>query len=125
MRYLKAHSELPPVSRIAFGCASLGGRVGKQEGLRALALAHDSGINLFDTARSYGFGRGERILGEFIRTRPRDSVVVITKAGIAPPRFGIVEGAARALVSRALGRLPDPTGRLSLFAPRQLRSTLA
>src|SRR2546429_236467 len=110
MRYVKAHPNLAPVSRIAFGCASLGGRVGRREGLRALALAHDLGINLFDTARSYGFGSGERILGEFIRTRRRYDLILMTKAGIAPPPLGIAEGAARALASAALHRVPGSVG---------------
>lgn len=134
MRYLIAHPSLPAVSRLAFGCASLGGRVGAKKGLRALALAHDLGVNLFDTARSYGFGSAERILGDFLRTRRRDRVVVMTKAGIAPPRFGRAEGAARAAILRAASILPAAVGRsaqrlfvpdpLPLFTPARLRSSL-
>lgn len=71
------------VSVLGFGCAPLMGRVGRRDSLRALTAALDAGITFFDTARSYGYGQGEALLGEVLRGR-RDSVVVCTKFGILP-----------------------------------------
>ena len=55
---------------IGMGCASLGSRVGRREGLRALARAYDAGITWFDVAPSYGDAEAETILGEFVQGRP-------------------------------------------------------
>ena len=88
--------ELPPTSALGFGCASLGGRVSAADGLRALAIAWDTGVRYFDTARSYGYGESERLLGRFVRTRARDRVVVATKAGILAGRPTLPRRAAKA-----------------------------
>ncbi|XP_065863110.1 pyridoxal reductase, chloroplastic isoform X2 [Euphorbia lathyris] len=58
-------------------------------------LALDNGINLFDTADSYGTGRlngqSERLLGKFIREFPgkqkRDDIVIATKFAAYPWRL--------------------------------------
>jgi aryl-alcohol dehydrogenase-like predicted oxidoreductase len=50
-----------------------------------MGAAWESGITLFDTARSYGFGEAEAVLGEFLRGK-RDRAVVATKYGIAVQR---------------------------------------
>ncbi len=44
-------------------------------------VALDVGINHFDLARSYGYGRAEAMVGRFLRGR-RDQVVLATKFGI-------------------------------------------
>ena len=66
---------------LAFGCAFIGGRVGGREATRALGEAWDAGVNFFDTARSYGIGESERILGGFLRGR-RERAILCSKAGI-------------------------------------------
>jgi D-threo-aldose 1-dehydrogenase len=43
--------------------------------------AWDAGLRYFDTAPHYGLGLSERRLGAYVRTRPRDEVVVSTKVG--------------------------------------------
>lgn len=59
------------------------GRVGKPGSLRAMAEAFAAGVNVFDTARSYGQGQAEAVLGEFLRGK-RDQAIVSTKFGIRP-----------------------------------------
>ena len=76
------------VSVVGFGTAPMGSRYGAREGLRALEVAYESGITLFDTARSYGHGDAERILGRFLRGK-RDRVVVSTKFGIDAPASSV------------------------------------
>jgi diketogulonate reductase-like aldo/keto reductase len=61
------------------------GRVSRGASLRAMNAAWDDGITLFDTARSYGFGEAEAVLGEFLRGK-RQQAIVATKFGIAPQK---------------------------------------
>jgi aryl-alcohol dehydrogenase-like predicted oxidoreductase len=80
------YSELPDgtkCSALGFGCSAVMGRAGRKESLRAMGLALDAGINIFDTARSYGYGGSEGLLGEFLAGRG-DEVLVSTKFGIRP-----------------------------------------
>src|ERR1700693_2773414 len=49
-------------SVLGFGCGSVLGRVGRGASLRAMHIAWDAGIPLFDTARSYGSGDAEAVL---------------------------------------------------------------
>ena len=73
----------PQVSVLGMGCAAMMGSAGRKQSLAALEAATDAGINFFDTARSYGYGQSEGLLGEFLAGR-RDQVVLCTKFGILP-----------------------------------------
>ncbi|HEX3472885.1 MAG TPA: aldo/keto reductase [Silvibacterium sp.] len=75
-------------SVLGFGCSALLGRTGRRDSLAALGAAWDAGISLYDTARAYGYGESEALLGEFLRGR-RDKAVISTKFGIvaAPQQF--------------------------------------
>ena len=61
--------------------------------------ALDLGINLFDTAELYGFGRSERILAEALGQR-RDEAFIATKITPVMPLAPIVEQRARASLRR-------------------------
>jgi aryl-alcohol dehydrogenase-like predicted oxidoreductase len=91
MRYvdlpLASTGSAAKISVLGFGCAPLMGRVGRKDSLKALAAAQDAGINFFDTARSYGYGESEGLLGGFLKGR-RQSAVICTKFGILPARGG-------------------------------------
>ena len=52
----------------------------ENEAIRAIQTAVDLGINWIDTAPFYGWGRGERIVGQAIQGR-RDQVFIFTKCG--------------------------------------------
>lgn len=69
-------------SALGFGCGAVMGRVGKPGSLRAMAEAFSNGVILFDTARSYGMGQSEAVLGEFLRGK-RSQAIVSTKFGIS------------------------------------------
>jgi aryl-alcohol dehydrogenase-like predicted oxidoreductase len=83
MRYLERQDLRASV--LGFGCGAVLGRVGRGDSLRAMGAAWDAGINVFDTARSYGYGEAEGLLGEFLAGR-RDEAVIFTKFGIWPER---------------------------------------
>jgi aryl-alcohol dehydrogenase-like predicted oxidoreductase len=109
------------VSVLGFGCAYLMGRYGRRVSLSALHSAMDAGINYFDVARSYGYGRAERMLGEFLKGR-RDQCFVATKFGIVPPAESFVRSVARPIVRQGI-RVAKWTG-LS-FVDRVLRKGIA
>src|SRR5579883_2950721 len=72
------------VSAIGFGCWEMGGNYGAidtQEVTTAIRRALDLGVTLFDTARGYGAGRSEEILGRALGA-DRKNVVVVTKCAI-------------------------------------------
>jgi aryl-alcohol dehydrogenase-like predicted oxidoreductase len=88
MEYTQLGDRGPQVSRIAFGNWSAGGDWGSVDRDAAIAAtreALDLGITLFDTARAYGFGAAEELLGEALRPEiksARGSIVIATKGGL-------------------------------------------
>jgi aryl-alcohol dehydrogenase-like predicted oxidoreductase len=91
---------------LGFGCSAMLGRVGRRASLAALGAAFDAGITFYDTARSYGYGESEALLGEFLRGR-RDSVVISTKFGILPARTNLLKEAMKPVMRRLLQLAPD------------------
>lgn len=72
------------VSAVGFGCWELGGEYGhydESEVIAAVQRALDLGINCFDTAEGYGFGRSEDLLARALGPRRKD-VILVTKFGI-------------------------------------------
>jgi aryl-alcohol dehydrogenase-like predicted oxidoreductase len=92
-------------SVLGFGCSAVLGRVGRKASLAALAAAYDAGITFFDTARSYGYGESEALLGEFLHSR-RDSVMISTKFGILPARTSLLKKALKPLARKLLQLAP-------------------
>lgn len=74
------------MSVLGLGCAPMLGRAGRRDSLRALAAAWDAGITFYDTARSYGYGESEALLGEFFDGGRRNQAVICTKFGILPAK---------------------------------------
>lgn len=73
------------VSVVGFG----GGVIGFPQQIPVLRAAIRTGVNFIDTARSYGAGRSELVIGEAIKG-VRERVYVVTKTGQR-----LAEGAAR------------------------------
>jgi aryl-alcohol dehydrogenase-like predicted oxidoreductase len=77
------------VGVVGLGTWQLGadwGEVSEADALATLAAAADAGVTFFDTADVYGDGRSEQVLGEFLRTRPGDDLMVATKMGRRVPQ---------------------------------------
>jgi L-galactose dehydrogenase len=89
MDYRKLGKTDLNLSLIGFGGAALGGVFGEidpGEGMRAVHLAVDSGINFFDTSPYYGITLAETKLGAALAGR-RERVILATKCG----RYGMAE----------------------------------
>jgi len=93
-------------SVLGFGCSALLGRSSRAESLRALGAAWDAGITLYDTARSYGYGESEALLGEFLSGR-RDQAIISTKFGIVPTRPALWKRMAKPAVRALLSITPS------------------
>ena len=89
MQYRKMGTSDLVVSAIGFGCWEMGGGYGSiddQEVTKAIRRALELGVTLYDTARGYGAGRSEELLGRALGS-DRTNVVVVTKCGL-PTRPG-------------------------------------
>ncbi|BDR17882.1 MULTISPECIES: aldo/keto reductase [Vibrio] len=90
---------LPNVSRLVFGCMGLGGEWSRnpltmqdeQQSHAAVEAALEVGINLFDHADIYKFGKAEQVFGRILAKEPtlRDRIYLQSKCGI---RLGDEQG---------------------------------
>lgn len=72
------------VSVLSYGASPLGGAfraVDEVEGIRAVRVALDLGINYLDTAPHYGPYTSETVLGKALKGVPRESYILATKVG--------------------------------------------
>jgi aryl-alcohol dehydrogenase-like predicted oxidoreductase len=108
MQYTRLGKRGPRVSRIAFGNWSAGGDWGHVDRATAMAAtreALDLGITLFDTARAYGFGAAEELLGGALHPEirsARESIVIATKGGLRSSKGLTVRDSSPAALRRDL-----------------------
>ena len=72
------------VSNLSFGASSLGGvfhSLREEEGIRAVNVAIDNGINFIDVSPYYGHLKAEIVLGKALKDIPRDKYFLSTKVG--------------------------------------------
>lgn len=83
------------VSSICMGTMTFGSTTDEKEAFKILDCAYDRGINFYDTAELYPvspkketFGLTEKIVAKWLKTKPRDSIILATKiAGAASGWF--------------------------------------
>jgi aryl-alcohol dehydrogenase-like predicted oxidoreductase len=83
------------VSSICMGTMTFGSSTNKEEAFKIMDKAYERGINFYDTAELYpvppkaeSTGITEKIVGEWLKTKPRDSIILATKvAGAASGWF--------------------------------------
>jgi aryl-alcohol dehydrogenase-like predicted oxidoreductase len=108
MQYTQLGEGGPRVSRIAFGNWSAGGDWGSVDydaAIAATRAALDLGITLFDTARAYGFGAAEELLGDALQPEilsARESLFIATKGGLREHGGGPVRDSSPAALRRDL-----------------------
>jgi aryl-alcohol dehydrogenase-like predicted oxidoreductase len=82
MEYRRFGNTDLKVGVVGVGCMTFGWRADAAETNAIVAAALDIGINLFDTAVSYGRGVSETMLGQALkRTGRRNDVLIATKFG--------------------------------------------
>ncbi|MGA3067074.1 MAG: aldo/keto reductase [Tepidisphaeraceae bacterium] len=73
------------VSAISLGCWPFGvdwwGHYTDEQALNLMKFSLDQGITFFDSGDAYGNGRAESLLGQFLKTVPRDQVEIGGKFG--------------------------------------------
>ena len=74
-------------SGLALGCWAIGGGEwwGSNDDRMSVNTIHravELGINWIDTARVYGFGHSEEVVGRALKELPRDKVIISTKCGL-------------------------------------------
>ena len=109
MRYVTLGSTGLRVSRLALGCSSFGGTgaagyewsFGYDRAKPIIDRAIELGINYFDTADVYSYGRSEEILGRALDGR-RSEFVISTKVGLPMGKRPEDRGLGRKHVTRSL-----------------------
>lgn len=92
------------VSALGLGCWEIGGGYGAIEAdqfARAVGRALDLGINCFDTAEAYGFGRSESELARALGSRRKEAIIV-TKVGVGYPDAPGYRDASRARILKSV-----------------------
>jgi aryl-alcohol dehydrogenase-like predicted oxidoreductase len=104
------------VSVLGLGCGGLGTRLDRAGSERVVRQALDLGVNLFDTAGTYGDGASEEALGAAL-AGARDQAVIATKfrwkTGSGPNDRGASRIHIRSAVEASLRRLG--TDRIDLY----------
>jgi aryl-alcohol dehydrogenase-like predicted oxidoreductase len=104
------------VTPLAYGTWQFGGDWGpvdERAAMAAIGHARSLGINFFDTAQAYGFGRSERLLGRALAAdlrSARDSVVIATKGGLRMDGENLVRDASPAWLRKGAEASLDALG---------------
>ena len=115
-RYLGASGFKVP--ELSLGTGTFGGRgeffsawgsTDVTEARRMLDICIDAGVTMFDSADIYSAGAAEEVLGQAIAGRPRDSLIISTKATFrfskAPNDVGSSRAHLTAAIEKSLKRL--------------------
>lgn len=109
MRYRQLGNGPLKVSEISFGTwLTAAGGIAREQAIRCIHAALDRGITLFDTANQYGAGEAERVLGEALRSFPRDKYLIATKLYFPvgdEPDHGLSAAQIEKQLDRSLRRL--------------------
>ena len=118
--------------RIGFGTGRLLPDLGRDTAVRLIHAALDAGLTHIDTARLYGHGWAEGVIGEAIKDR-RNQVFLVSKAGILPAENGLQRRAVNKALTigrrlpGAAGILPEPRWnepRFGAFSVQDIRASL-
>eukprot|EP00271_Cylindrocystis_brebissonii_P013533 TRINITY_DN33424_c0_g1_i1.p1 TRINITY_DN33424_c0_g1~~TRINITY_DN33424_c0_g1_i1.p1 ORF type:complete len:320 (+),score=64.46 TRINITY_DN33424_c0_g1_i1:220-1179(+) len=97
------------LSILGFGASPLGnvfGNINEEEGIAAVHLAVELGINFFDVSPFYGGTLAEQVLGKALKTLPRESFFLSTKVGrYGPESFDFSAERVTRSVDESLARL--------------------
>lgn len=137
MREIPLNKRNIPASQLVLGTMGLGGgwnhnpitEADVKEAHGAVEAALSVGINMFDLADIYTFGKSESVFGQVLKERPelRDQIILQSKVGIrfedeeGPGRYDFSGSYIRKTVDEILGRLGlDQIDSLLLHRPDAL-----
>ncbi|MEI8110865.1 MAG: aldo/keto reductase [Chitinophagia bacterium] len=93
MKYRTLGNSQIQASCITFGAWAIGGWMwggaDQKEALKAIIAGWELGVTSIDTAPIYGQGLSEQIVGEALKSIPRDQVQIFTKCGL---RWDLAKG---------------------------------
>ncbi len=88
------------VSEICMGTMTFGSMADEKAAIEILDRSFEAGIDFYDTAENYPVppdpkyaGRTEEILGRWMKTKPRDALIIATK--VSGPSHGWIKAAVR------------------------------
>jgi aryl-alcohol dehydrogenase-like predicted oxidoreductase len=100
MQHRRLGTSALVVSDLCMGTMTFGSHADEKTSLRILDHAYDAGIDFYDTAENYPVppdpawaGETERIVGKWLATKDRDSVILATK--VAGPSHGWLKASVR------------------------------
>ncbi len=118
MEYRRLGASGFTVPALSFGTGTFGGKgdffkawgsTDVAEARRLIDICLDAGLNMFDTADIYSAGAAEEVLGKAIEGRPRDGLIISTKAtfraGDGPNQVGSSRAHLTATIDQQLKRL--------------------
>ncbi len=109
MQYRNLGSSGLKVSVIGLGTNQFGGKCDFDTTREIIAAGLDQGVNLIDTADVYQKGRSEEFIGQAIKGRPRDQIIIATKVrhptGDGPNQRGTSRHHILSGIEASLGRL--------------------
>ena len=86
MEYRQIGESGIQASAITFGAWAIGGWMwggaDRKEALEAILASYELGVTSIDTAPAYGQGLSEEIVGDALKSIPRDKVQILTKYGL-------------------------------------------
>lgn len=105
--------------RLGFGSAGIPGGSPRADSIALIEAAVAAGIRHFDTARMYGAGAAESVLGD-AAAHHRNAMIIVTKAGIAPStQFA----RAAAKLTAGIVTLPGARPRFGRFSAAQVKAS--
>src|SRR6185369_6697393 len=114
MQLRRLGTQGPEVSALGLGCMGMSGMYGpsdRQESIATIHAALDAGITLLDTGDFYGMGHNEILIGEALKSVPREQYQVSVKFGaLRDPASGWIgfdarPAAVKTFLSYSLNRL--------------------
>ena len=101
MQYIKFGNAGIEVSRLALGCMDFTVRQDEKTAAGILDKALDNGINLLDTADTYGDGKSEEVLGKILGGK-REKIILATKFWVNVEKRPNGGGCSRVHIIQAL-----------------------
>ncbi|KPL78672.1 dehydratase [Ornatilinea apprima] len=90
------------VSELCLGAMTFGRESSKEESFRIMDLFVEAGGNFIDTANVYSLGTSEEIVGQWLRGKQRDDLVIATKARFPMGKGPNDEGLSRKHLMKAV-----------------------